>query len=90
MENKFEILKMSAEWCGPCRATKPVFESFSESNTNYICTEVDVDKDGDTAQKYQVKNIPTLIFLKNGEVVKRHVGAFTGSQLDSLASEAFN
>ena len=90
MENKFEILKMSAEWCGPCRATKPVFESFSESNANYICTEVDVDKDGETAQKYHVKNIPTLIFLKNGEFVKRHVGAFTESQLASLASEAFD
>ena len=90
MENKFEILKMSADWCGPCRATKPTFESFAESNPEINCREVNVDAEGDLAKEYGVRNIPTLVFLKDGVAVKRHVGAFSLVQLTNLADEAFS
>jgi thioredoxin 1 len=89
MENNFEILKMSAEWCGPCRATKPVFEAFANAKTSINCVDVDVDKDGDLAKSYEVKSIPTLVFLKNGVVVNRHVGAFSLTQLEEMSTNAF-
>jgi thioredoxin 1 len=89
MENNFKILKMSAGWCGPCRATKPVFESFANAKTSINCVDVDVDKEGDLAKSYEVKSIPTLIFIKDDVVVNRHVGAFSLAQLEEMSANAF-
>jgi|688.fasta_scaffold698379_2 thioredoxin 1 len=89
MNNNFEILKMSADWCGPCQATKPTFASFATSHPAIACKEVNVDTEGDLARSYNVRGIPALIFLKDGEVVNRHVGAFSLAQLEELSSAAF-
>lgn len=89
MNNNFEILKMSAEWCGPCQATKPTFASFGASHPSISCREVNVDQEGELAKSYEVRSIPTLIFLKDGEVVKKHTGAFSLAQLEELSSNAF-
>lgn len=89
MRKNFEILKMSAEWCGPCQATKPTFETFSTNHPDIFCRDVNVDVEGDLAKSYEVRSIPTLIFLKDGQVVKRHTGAFSLAQIEELASSAF-
>lgn len=89
MNHKFQILKMSADWCGPCKATKPIFESFSENNPEIECREVNVDAEGDLAKSYGVRSIPTLIFLKDGVDVERHIGAFTLAQIEELSSKVF-
>jgi thioredoxin len=89
MNNNFQILKMSADWCGPCRATKPTFEAFATSHTDIDCEEVNVDEQGDLAKSYEVRSIPTLIFLKEGKIVDRHVGAFSLQQLEQMSANAF-
>jgi thioredoxin 1 len=89
MSNNFQILKMSADWCGPCRATKPVFEAFANSHINVDCQEVNVDQQGDLAKSYEVRSIPTLIFLKDGKIVDRHTGAFSLVQLEEMSANAF-
>ena len=65
-----------APWCGPCRMTAPVIEELAadfEGKAN-IC-KVNTDEEQDLAVKYGIRSIPTILFMKNGEVVDQMVGA---------------
>ena len=67
-----------AVWCGPCRSTAPVFKNLAKTeigNTTY--GKVNVDESPEIATKYGIRSIPSLLIIKNGEVVDRHVGTFT-------------
>ena len=65
-----------AEWCGPCRMVAPVVEELSNDYEGKILVvKVDVDSNPDTAVKFGIRNIPTILFIKDGEVVDKHVGA---------------
>ena len=64
-----------AEWCGPCKTLLPVIDEVaSDLGANAQVFKVNVDENGDLAQKYGVRGIPTLIFFKNGEAAKTLVG----------------
>ena len=64
-----------AEWCGPCKTLLPVIDEVaSDLGENANVFKVNVDENGDLAQKYGVRGIPTLIFFKNGEAAKTLVG----------------
>lgn len=65
-----------AEWCGPCRMVGPlVDELHNEYEGKAVVGKVNVDHNQAIAAKYGVRSIPTIIFLKNGEVVDKSVGA---------------
>lgn len=65
-----------AEWCGPCRMVGPLVEEIAtEYDGKAVVGKVNVDNNPETAAKYGIRNIPTIIFLKNGEVVDKSVGA---------------
>tara|TARA_R110000803_G_scaffold2472_3_gene8412 strand:+ start:1541 stop:1786 length:246 start_codon:yes stop_codon:yes gene_type:complete len=66
-----KILYFSASWCGPCKTLGPIMESLS-GQINY--EKIDVDQNQDLSIKYGVRNIPTLILLKDGEAVNRMTG----------------
>tara|TARA_R110000822_G_scaffold17387_2_gene58670 strand:- start:342 stop:587 length:246 start_codon:yes stop_codon:yes gene_type:complete len=66
-----KILYFSAGWCGPCKTLGPIMESLS-GQINY--EKIDVDQNQDLSIKYNVRNIPTLILLKDGEAVNRMTG----------------
>ena len=64
-----------AAWCGPCRMVGPVIEEISgEYDGKAVVGKVDVDANQEFAAKYGVRNIPTVLVFKNGEVVDRKVG----------------
>ncbi|MAM04599.1 MAG: thioredoxin [Flavobacteriales bacterium] len=64
-----------ATWCGPCRAIAPVIDELhSELEGKAIIGKVNVDDNSETPAAYGVRNIPTLLFFKNGEVVDKVVG----------------
>jgi len=64
-----------AEWCGPCRMVGPVVEELSnEYSGKAVVGKVNVDNNAAISAKYGIRNIPTLLFFKNGEVVEKHVG----------------
>lgn len=64
-----------AEWCGPCRMLGPVIEEISTKyDGKAVVGKVDVDANQEFAAKYGVRNIPTVLLFKNGEVVARQVG----------------
>ncbi|NND77095.1 MAG: thioredoxin [Flavobacteriales bacterium] len=65
-----------AEWCGPCRMVGPIVDELAtEYDGKAIVGKVNVDNDPEISMKYGVRNIPTILFLKNGEVVDKSVGA---------------
>lgn len=65
-----------AEWCGPCRMIAPlVHELAEEYNGKAVFGKVDVDNNVGVASKYGIRNIPTVLFFKNGQVVDKQVGA---------------
>ena len=65
-----------AEWCGPCRMVAPVLEEIAgEKVGSLTVAKLDVDANPQTARQFQVISIPTMILFKNGEAVKRIVGA---------------
>ncbi len=71
-----------AEWCGPCRMVAPVLEDIAEEYDGELkIAKLDVDENGETAKRYGVKSIPTLILFTNGQSVERLVGAMPKEQL---------
>lgn len=71
-----------AEWCGPCRQIAPIVEQIASENEGKITVgKLDVDANGDTAMKFGVMSIPTLILFKDGEPVERLVGFRPKEQL---------
>lgn len=65
-----------AEWCGPCRIVGPIVEELSRDyEGKLVVTKLDVDSNPETAVKFGIRNIPTILFFKGGQVVEKHVGA---------------
>ena len=65
-----------AEWCGPCRMVGPLVSELAEEyGDKAVIGKVDVDSNPEVASKYGIRSIPTLLFIKNGEVVDKQVGA---------------
>ena len=71
-----------APWCGPCRAISPIVEELSEEFKGRVDVfKCDVDENSDIVAEYGVRNIPTLIFIKEGKLVDKLVGATTKSAI---------
>ena len=74
-----------ATWCGPCKAIAPVLEEIAEEMDGQIrVVKVDVDHNRNIASQFKVRNIPTLLLFKNGEVAGKHVGGLNKSKLRSF------
>jgi len=74
-----------AEWCGPCRMIAPTIETIAEEFAGRVKVgKVDVDANGATAGRYQIRSIPTLLVFKGGQVVDQRVGALGKSELQKL------
>jgi len=78
-----------AEWCGPCRMVGPLVDELSvDFEGKALVVKVDVDACPATAAKFGIRNIPTILFMKNGEVVDKQVGAAPKSSLaDKLSAQ---
>ena len=71
-----------AEWCGPCRMTGPVVEELSNDYAGTaVIGKVNVDENPGVSAQFGIRSIPTILFIKNGEVVDRNVGAAAKAQL---------
>jgi len=68
------LLDFWAPWCGPCQMLLPVIEELAGEQTDIKVCKVNVDEERELAKKFRVMSIPTLIVIKNGEVVNRSLG----------------
>lgn len=83
------VVDFWAEWCGPCRMIGPVIEELhNEYEGKALIGKVNVDSNAEVASKFGVRSIPTILFIKNGEVVDKSIGAVPkatlAAKLDSL------
>ncbi len=70
------LIDFWAEWCGPCRMVGPIVEELGNDYAdNAVIGKMDVDANPETPVKYGIRNIPTILFFKNGEQVDKQVGA---------------
>ena len=76
------VVDFWAAWCGPCRMIGPIIEEMSsEYDGKAVSGKVDVDSNPGVSAQFGVRNIPTVLFIKNGEVVDKSVGAVPKAQL---------
>lgn len=74
--DKLVLVDFWAIWCGPCKQVAPVLEEIASAHTEKITVaKMDIDKNTQTARKYQIMSIPTMILFSHGKPVKKIVGA---------------
>jgi thioredoxin-like negative regulator of GroEL len=73
-----EILYFSAPWCGPCRNFKPIMESVSNSIPVRF---INVDENPQLSAQYNVRSVPMLVFLKDGQEADKSIGVLTEAQV---------
>ena len=70
-----------AEWCGPCRVVAPILEEINEEQGNLRVVKLNVDENQETAARYDVMSIPTMIVFRNGEIATKIIGAMPKKRL---------
>ena len=73
-----------ASWCGPCRMVAPILEEIAGERSDVKVCKINVDEEPELASRYNVMSIPTMIVVKEGQVVNQAVGARPKSQILSL------
>lgn len=81
LKMNIEILKFSATWCGPCRVLANTLKDV-EGITN-----IDIEKDQETARKYGIRSVPTMVFLKDGKEVHRQSGSMPLKMYEDILTD---
>ena len=77
------VMDFWATWCGPCRMIGPIISKLAEKYEGKITVgKCDVEENDELAAEFGIRNIPTILFFKNGEVVDKIVGAQSEAKLD--------
>ncbi len=86
--DKVSLVDFWAAWCGPCRMVGPIIDELAdEYKDKAVIGKIDVDANQDVPMKYGVRSIPTLLFIKNGEVVDKIVGAAPKSTIEEKLNQ---
>ena len=72
--DKTVVVDFYADWCGPCKMQSLIIEELANENQNIKVGKLNVDENPNTAVKYEVMSIPTILVIKNGEISKEFVG----------------
>ena len=78
---KTVLLDFYADWCGPCRMVSPIVEEIAEERDDLLVGKVNVDNEPELAEQFGVFSIPTLVVMKNGEIVNQSTGARPKNQI---------
>ena len=86
--DKLAVVDFSAVWCGPCRMVSPIIhELATEYEGRIIVGEINVDENPGVTAQFKVRNIPTVLFIKGGEVVDKQVGAVPKASYKALVEK---
>lgn len=81
------LLDFYADWCGPCRMVSPIIEEIAKENPQYLIGKVNIDKEPELAQKFNVLSIPTLTVIKDGKVISQSAGARPKNEILAMLKE---
>ena len=82
------LVDFYADWCGPCRTLAPIIEQVAQENEGKLkVCKVDVTQSMDTASRYSIMSIPTLMIFKGGEVVDKSIGALSKEQIEEKLAQ---
>jgi thioredoxin 1 len=81
------LVDFYADWCGPCRMIAPVLEELARETPDAKIVKVNVDHSPETAARYGISSIPSLLAFQDGEIVAEHVGLASKSQLKSMLGD---
>ena len=82
--DKVVLIDFFAQWCGPCKMMSPIIDKIANEHPEYVIGKVDVDEDPELARAFGVMSIPTIVVMKNGEVVNKSSGARPKDQILAL------
>ena len=77
-----------APWCGPCRMVVPIVDEIAAEYPEYKIVKVNVDEESELASQFKVISIPTLVVMKNGQVVEQSIGARPKNQILAMLEKA--
>lgn len=78
------VIDFWAEWCGPCRMVGPSIEELSKEYAGQVeIGKMNVDENVDTPNEYGIRNIPTILFIKDGQIVDKQIGAVSKAALEA-------
>jgi thioredoxin 1 len=88
-EKMIEVIKFGADWCGPCKMFAPILEKIkqyydSNPESNIDIKSIDIDVDPELASQYNIRSVPTTVFIKEGNVVLKKVGVINADQFDEI------
>lgn len=70
------VIDFWAEWCGPCKAIAPMMEDFAREYAGRVnIGKCDVEENNDLAVEFKIQNVPTILFIQNGKVIDKQIGA---------------
>ena len=78
------LLDFWATWCGPCRMVSPIVDEIAEERDDIKVGKINVDEQGELAQKFRIVSIPTLVVMKNGGIANKAVGAMPKADILNL------
>lgn len=79
--DKLVIIDFYADWCLPCKTLAMTLENIEKDNSNITIGKVDVDEAIETSKLHSIRNVPTLLFIKNGEVITKKTGSIPQSAI---------
>lgn len=89
VEKRIVLMDFAAEWCAPCRMQDPIIEDLKNKFGDKVeFKKIDVDENGELADKYVIRAVPTLIIEKDGEIFKKYVGVTSLRELEKTIGEA--
>lgn len=83
------ILKFEAEWCGQCKVLTPILKKVLENHIDITLTTIDIETEEETTLKYNIRNLPTLVFIKDSIEVGRTSGVLTADMLENKIKEFY-